>query len=216
MTPRFIALEGGEGAGKTTAISAIAGRLKSHGRDVVVTREPGGTLAGNALRALLLGNDGLVWEAAAEHLLMAAARIQHVEHVIRPAINRGAIVLCDRFIGSTIAYQGAGRGLSESFIRQVHASTTLDLWPDLTLLFDIDPGTGLARSRRRLDRTGSNEARFEDLDLGFHERVRRSFLDQANADADRQIVIDASRSAAEVADAACAAIESVMATEPHY
>lgn len=206
----FIVAEGGDGAGKSSALACIAAMLQDSRYEVVMTREPGGTPEGIALRSLLLSNDGPAWDPAAEHLLMAAARAQHVRHVIRPAVEEGAIVLCDRFVGSTIAYQGAGRGLSEEFIRLVHSRTTGDMWPDLTLVFDIDPAVGIARSRRRLDDGSVNEGRFEDLDLAFHERVRRSFLDQAAAAPGRHVVIDAARPQDEVAGQAVDSVRALL------
>jgi dTMP kinase len=205
-TGRFICFEGGEGAGKSSALVHVADHLWQLGHRVVMTREPGGTPEGTALRALLLASDGPAWEPAAEHLLMAAARIQHVQRVIRPAMAEGAIVICDRFVASTLAYQGAGRGLSADFILKVHAQTTGDLWPDLTLVFDVDPAIGLARSRKRLSDTALDEGRFEGVERDFHDRVRQSFLAQAAEAPERHVVIDAGGPQADVLARAIKAI----------
>lgn len=182
--------------------------LRDLGHDVLATREPGGTPEGLALRALLLAADAPAWDPAAELLLMGAARVQHLRRVIEPALTAGITVICDRYVGSTIAYQGAGRGLPEGLIRDIHAGTTGDAQPDLTLLLDIDPAIGLARSRRRLSDGAIDEGRFEDLDLDFHRRVRASFLDQAARDPGRTVVIDAARARDDVQAAALQAVVS--------
>jgi len=187
----LIVFEGGEGAGKTSAMHALASTLDNP----LLTREPGGTEEGLKLRALLLATDSPVWDPVAELLLLTAARVQHVNRVIRPALEAGRIVLCDRFIGSTLAYQGAGRGLDEAFILSLHRQAVGGLMPDLTILLDIDPRVGLARSARRLDAARSDEGKFEALDLAFHDRVRAAFLAQRLG---KTIVVDASVSHAEV------------------
>ena len=196
----FIVFEGGEGAGKTSALAAAAAAL---GEKAVVTREPGGTPEGLALRALLLAQDGPAWDPMAELLLMVAARVQHVARVIRPALAAGRIVLCDRFLGSTLAYQGAGRGLDEALIQDLH-QRTVGLLPDLTILLDVDPRVGLRRSARRLAASGADEGRFEALDVTFHERVRASFLMQAEAS--DYLVIDAAASEPAVRQAVVQAV----------
>jgi len=193
----FLVLEGGEGSGKTTALSALSAALADAGYDVLVTREPGGTAEGQSLRALLLAADGPDWDPGAELLLMTAARIQHVNRVIKPALAAGRLVLCDRFVGSTLAYQGAGRGLAIASIRDLHARFVGNVWPDLTIFLDVDPRIGLSRSRHRLGQTAADEGRFESLDLEFHQRVRDAFLSMAKTNAESSIVIDASRSLAE-------------------
>jgi dTMP kinase len=190
---RFIVFEGGDGAGKGSAVAAVAEALAADGLDVVTTREPGGTPEGLELRRLLLSSEGSVWDQGSELLLMTAARVQHVKRVIRPALAAGRIVLCDRFVGSTLAYQGGGRGLPFALIRDLHRIFVDDIWPDLTVLMDVDAATGLSRSRHRLAEGESDEGRFEALDLGFHERVRGSFLEEAEAAGDASIVIDAGR-----------------------
>jgi dTMP kinase len=170
----------------------LASVLEREGVTLVATREPGGTEEGLALRKLLLGGSHH-WTPDAELLLMNAARAQHVEKVIRPALGQGKLVLCDRFVGSTLAYQGAGHGVAEERIRALHKLAAGDLWPDLTILLDVDPELALKRSRRRLSAAGSDEGRFEALDLDFHRRVRQSFLDQAARAPARHVVLDASR-----------------------
>ncbi len=196
----FIVFEGGEGAGKTTAMAAVAARL---GERALTTREPGGTKEGLALRGLLLAGDAPDWDPMAELLLMVAARVQHVTRVIRPALAAGHVVLCDRFVGSTLAYQGAGRGLDGDFIMRLHRDA-VGLLPDLTVLLDVDPRLGLRRSLRRLAASGQDEGRFENLDLAFHERVRASFLDQAAACP--SVVIDAGAPEDEVRQAVIEAV----------
>ncbi len=194
----FVVLEGGEGSGKTSIEAALYATLQSSGFDVLATREPGGTPEGAALRALLLAADGYDWDAGAELLLVVAARIQHVKRVIEPALQAGRCVLCDRFVGSTLAYQGAGRGLPVVVIEDLHERLVGGLRPDLTVYLDIDPRIGLARSVRRLGQMAADEGRFEALDLAFHERVRAAFLAQAADDPGRSVVIDAGPGLAEV------------------
>ncbi len=202
----FIVFEGGEGAGKTTAMAAVAAQL---GERALVTREPGGTPEGLALRALLLADDAPDWDPTAELLLMVAARVQHVARVIRPALAAGRVVLCDRFVGSTLAYQGAGRGLDSGFILDLHRQA-VGLLPDLTVVLDVDPRVGLLRSERRLAASGQDEGRFEGLDLAFHARVRESFLTQAaNL---RSVVIDAAAPAADVEQAVMDAVDAFLST----
>ena len=185
-------------------VAAIASHLSA--RPHVVTREPGGTPEGEQLRALLLSGAADRWDPLAELLLMTAARVQHVRQVIRPALARGEVVVTDRFVGSTIAYQGGGDGVSEAFIRALHRDAADDLWPDLTIVLDVDPAIGLARSHRRLAALGADEGRFERLDLAFHRRVRASFLEQAARDPDRHAVVDASQAQAEVREAVVACL----------
>jgi dTMP kinase len=198
MPGRFIVVEGGDGAGKGGVVASLAAALADAGHPVLTTREPGGTPEGLQLRALLLSEAGPVWEQEAELLLMTAARVQHVRRVIKPAMAAGTVVVCDRFVGSTLAYQGAGRGLPAALILDLHRRLVDDVWPDLTIVLDVDPAVGLARSRRRLAADGRDEGRFEDLDLAFHQRVRQSFLDQAAAHPARTAVVDAAQPLAQV------------------
>lgn len=196
----FIAIEGGDGSGKGTVIAALIPALQQAGFDVLATREPGGTPEGQALRQLLLPADAS-WDPWAELLLMAAARVQHVARVLRPAIAAGRIVVSDRFVGSTIAYQGAGRGLPVDAIMSLHGLTTGDFRPDLTVVLDVDPALGLRRSRARLTKSSTDEGLFEELDLAFHERVRASFLAQAAAGGGSYLVVDSAAALEQVISA---------------
>jgi len=189
----FITIEGGEGAGKGSVLAALAEFLRRVGRDVVVTREPGGTPEGAAIRSLVVERGAGEWTPLSELLLLMADRAQHVERVIRPAIEAGQTVLCDRFLGSTYAYQGAGKGLAESLIDSLQDVVSTKIMPDLTLLLDVEPAVGLARSAKRLGAESSREDRFETLDLAFHERVRASFIRQAGMDPARWTIIYANR-----------------------
>ncbi|MCP4027031.1 MAG: dTMP kinase [Sphingomonas sp.] len=213
MTPRgaFIAVEGVDGSGKSGVARAIVAALQAAGHDVVATREPGGTPQGEALRGLLLAGDDAAWEPRAELLLMTAARVQHAAHVIRPGVAAGRIVVSDRYAGSTLAYQGAGRGMDEALIRGLHATMLDDLWPDLTLVLDLDPAIGLTRSRKRLSDEALDEGRFESLALPFHQRIRASFLAQAAAAPDRHAIIDADDTPEAVQDTAWHTVRDFLA-----
>lgn len=207
---KFIAFCGGEGAGKSTQIRLLAAHLQARGVDALVTREPGGTAEGQHLRQLLLTSAGQGWDPFAETLLMVADRAQHVARVIRPALAQGRHVITDRYVFSTLAYQGAGRGVQQSFIRQLHAEACGDLWPDLTIVLDIDPASGLARSQRRLSAAKSDESRFEALDLDFHRRVRAAFLELAGQAPRRAVVLDAAHAVEEIQAAVRAEVEAVL------
>ena len=171
MAGRFITLEGGEGSGKSTQARLLADRLRGAGQTVVLTREPGGTPGAESVRARLVNGDTDRWSPWAEACLVNAARADHVERVIRPALARGHWVICDRFVDSTRAYQGAGKGLDDADLCSLHEKVTGDLWPDLTLVFILEPAQGLARAGAR----GATEARFEGHDAGFHDRVSAFF-----------------------------------------
>jgi dTMP kinase len=183
----FIVFEGGEGAGKSTQVRLLSDSLVAEGHEVVVTREPGGTPTAEAIRALVLdpANSGL--DPRAEALLFAAARAEHAAALIRPALERGAIVICDRYIDSSVAYQGLGRELGAEKIRELSAWATENLFPDLTVVLDIDPVVGLARAGQVSD----TPDRMESEELSFHQMVRQAFLFAAEASADRYLVIDA-------------------------
>jgi dTMP kinase len=187
----MVALEGVDGSGKSGVAAFLARRLQAAGYDIVATQEPGGTEEGAALRRLLLGKETYDWVPVAELLLMNASRRQHVERVIKPAIEASKIVICDRFVGSSIAYQGAGRGLPFEMIRQLHHLAIDDFWPDLTLVLDLDPVVGLRRSRQRLEESEIDEGRFEALETEFHSRVRCSYLNQAAEFRETYRIIDA-------------------------
>lgn len=187
MAGRFIALEGGEGAGKTTQLPVIAAFLEQAGYSVLATREPGGTLLGEEIRSLVLQNRQAGMAVAAETLLMFAARAEHVERVIRPALAAGRWVLCDRFTDATYAYQGGGRGLPVERIAALEAWVQGDLRPDLTLVLDLPVALGLARAGRR-----GPADRFEQEQVDFFERVRTVYLERAKQNPTRYRVVDAS------------------------
>jgi dTMP kinase len=207
----FIAFEGGDGSGKTGAVATAAEAFRDFPAGLVATREPGGTAEGQAIRSLLLGRDSHDWEPRAELLLIAAARAQHVARVIRPALAAGRLVLSDRYVGSTLAYQGGGRGLPEAEIRALHALSTGDLWPDLTVVLDVAAEAALARGMARLRAEASGEDRFESLGLAFHRRVRQAFLDQVAAAPERHVLIDATRPVAQVQAAVVREIGAFLA-----
>ena len=198
----FITLEGGEGAGKTTLAKTLAQYFTDRGRDVVVTREPGGTTNAEALRALLVEGDIDRWSPISETLLLYAARADHVDRLIKPALERGAVVICDRFSDSTIAYQGAAGGLSEARIRQIDAASLSGFSPDLTLIVDLDPEIGLARTRSR----GEAVTRFEKQQVSFHNKLRQAFLSIAETEPMRCIVLDGAQSPEVVSAAAIEAL----------
>ena len=189
----FITLEGPEGAGKSTNRDYLAELLGACGREVVLTREPGGTPLAERIREILLAPAAEPMAVDTELLLMFAARAQHLAQVVRPALARGALVLCDRFVDATYAYQGGGRGVPVERIATLEAFVLGDLQPDLTLVFDLPVEIGLARAARRgaLDR-------FEQEQRAFFEAVRQTYLDRAQAVPARYRLIDASRSLAEV------------------
>lgn len=190
----FITFEGVEGCGKSTQLRLLDERLRSAGRDVRATREPGGTPLGERLRALLLDGARAPLDPIAEWLLFEADRRQHIAEVIRPALEAGAWLLCDRFSDSTEAYQSAGRGVDSEFIDAVDARVRDGLRPDLTLLYDLDAAEGLSRTRRRDARTD----RFESEELAFHERVRSRFLEIARREPHRVVIVPAQGDAAAV------------------
>lgn len=198
---RFITFEGGEGAGKSTQIRRLAERLGASGHEIVLTREPGGSPGAESIRDLVLNGAADRWSPVSETLLMYASRRDHIERVIRPALERGAWVLCDRFADSTRAYQGAGGGTDPGLITALETYVVEDTRPDLTLVFDLPVEAGLARA---IGRAGG-ELRFESKGQAFHERLRRAFLDIAAAEPDRCALIDATGTMNEV-EAAVAAV----------
>ncbi|MDH1620344.1 dTMP kinase [Pseudomonas chengduensis] len=193
MTGLFITLEGPEGAGKSTNREYLAERLREHGLDVLLTREPGGTPLAERIRELLLDPSDEPMAADTELLLVFAARAQHLQQVIRPALARGCVVLCDRFTDATYAYQGGGRGLSIERIAQLEQFVQGELRPDLTLIFDLPVEVGLARAaaRGRLDR-------FEQEGRGFFEAVRQAYLQRAAQSPQRYRVLDAGQTLVQV------------------
>lgn len=199
---RFITLEGGEGAGKSTHVASVAGRLRAGGLRVLVTREPGGTPLAEEIRALLLAPRSEKVCVETELLLMFAARMQHVEQVIRPALARGEWVLCDRFTDASIAYQGFGRGLGGERVQQLGALLLPGFGPDLTLLLDLPVELGM----RRVENRGARD-RFEEERTAFFERVRAGYLALAAAEPQRFRVIDASRGLEQVRADVLAAVD---------
>jgi dTMP kinase len=199
----FITFEGGEGAGKSTQIRLLATRLEALGRQVCLTREPGGAPEAEALRELLIHGGTDRWSAEAEALLNYAARDAHLRQTIRPALTRGEVVLCDRFMDSTRAYQayagGADMGLVDSLERAIVGPTR----PSLTLIFDLDPALGLARAKER-----GGADRFERKGIAFHERLREGFRGIAAADPSRCVLIDASGSVEAIATDIAATVEA--------
>ena len=197
MTGLFITFEGGEGSGKTTQIHLLKQALESMGKEVVLTREPGGSDGAEKIRPLLVsGNTD--WDALTEVLLFSAARRDHLVHKIWPALKEGKIVLCDRFADSTLAYQGYGRKddkeLQEKLI-DLYQMIAGDFKPDLTFVLDVDPEIGLKRS---CDRAGNNERRFEDMDIQFHKNLRQAFLKIAQNESNRCYVIPTNRSVEDI------------------
>lgn len=193
---RFITLEGGEGAGKSTQAALLADALRSVGIAVVGTREPGGTEGAEAIRTLLMHAPDQRWSAVSEVLLHYAARREHLDKVILPMLGRGTWVVCDRFADSTMAYQGYGLGCDRQMIRALHQLVCGSFRPDLTLVLDVDPGLGRVRTAGR----GQASDRYERLDDAFHAQVRAGFLAIAAAEPERCAVIAATGTVAEVAD----------------
>ena len=191
---RFITFEGIEGTGKSTQISLLASRLRTAGIEPVVTREPGGTELGRRLRSLLLAADTPPMGSLAELLLYATDRAQHLEELVRPALEQGRLVLCDRYLDATLAYQGYGRELGVERIRRLHREPPLDLVPQRTILLDLEAEKALERARERNRDEGleTAEGRFEAEPLAFHERVRAGYLELAAADPGRVRVVPAS------------------------
>ncbi|MFN8586939.1 MAG: dTMP kinase [Candidatus Eisenbacteria bacterium] len=187
MPGLFVTFEGGEGSGKSTQVARLAAHLRALGMDPLVTREPGGTAVAEGVRALLLDPERRPVPLA-EALLMEASRAQLVATVLKPALDAGRICLCDRYADSTLAYQGAGRGLDRSMLAAWNDAATLGLKPDLTLLFDVEPALGL---RRRSDAPGATN-RLDREPLDFHERVRACYLELARSEPTRWVTFDAS------------------------
>jgi dTMP kinase len=204
---RFITFEGGEGAGKSTQLKRLAERLKAQGLEVVATREPGGSPGAEGIRELVLKGAADRWSPVTETLLMYAARRDHIERVIRPALERGAWVVCDRFADSTRAYQGAAGGTDPGLISALETFILEGPRPHLTLVFDLPVEEGLARAHAR----AGTEMRFESKGSAFHERLREGFLAIARAEPDRCAVIDATGSLEAVEQAVWSAVQARLA-----
>ena len=199
--PLFITLEGGEGAGKTTQAKKLKDYLEAKGRDVVLTREPGGTPEAEKIRDLLVQRDGGNWTPMAETALFFAARQMHIETLIKPSLHHGKIVICDRFTDSTRAYQGYGHGFDLETIDAFDDLIVNRFEPDLTFIFDLPVKDGLSRSMNQKGKASgaeSTEDKFEKMDIAFHERMRQGFLKIADANPKRCHVIDATKTPDEI------------------
>lgn len=204
---RFIALEGGEGAGKSTQARLLADALRQRGMDVVVTREPGGTPGAEAIRSLLLGIEGEGWNPRAEALLFAAARSDHVERLIRPAVTTGRWVVCDRFVDSSRAYQGGGSGLSDEDLLDLHRIGSGGLLPDLTLLIEVAPDEAALRIAAR---DGDEADRIGGRGVDYHTRVAGAFARLAETEPARFARIDGNGSAEATHQRILAALASLL------
>lgn len=207
MTGLFVTLEGGDGAGKSTQAELLEQWLHERGRSTLRTREPGGTPLGASIRELVLHGRGHI-DARAEALLYAADRAQHIATVVRPALHAGTVVLQDRYVDSSIAYQGAGRELGGDEIRELSRWATRDLVPDLTVLLDLD----VAEGRRRLDAARGRFDRLEAEAAAFHERVRRTYLELAASEPDRFLVVDATLERDAIAELIRARVDVALAS----
>lgn len=205
MSGLFITFEGGDGVGKSTQLRLLAERVAASGREVVTTREPGGTELGVEIRNIVLHHRGEI-APRAEALLYAADRAHHVETLVRPALNRGAVVVQDRYFDSSVAYQGAGRVLAGDEIRDISMWATGSLIPDLTVLLDLDPDV----ARVRLDAEDKVFDRLESEKTEFHTRVRDGFLALAAAEPGRWLVIDATRTVEEIASAIGERVDALL------
>ncbi len=199
---RFITIEGGEGAGKSTQAGRLARSLERRGVPSTVTREPGGTVEAERIRALLLGPGASRWEPETEVLLYFAGRVENLTKTVKPALADGRTVICDRFADSTLAYQGYGAGAPLELIRSIGEAALGGFQPDLTLILDLDPETGLERTRTR----SAFQDRYERQLLDFHRRVRNGFLEIAASEPSRCAVIDAARDEDRVAEEVLAAV----------
>ena len=205
----FLSFEGIDGSGKSTQARMLAETLRAQGREVVLTREPGGSPGAEEIRALVLQGDPDRWSARTEILLFTAARRDHLERTIQPALDRGAVVICDRFADSTRMYQGLSRGNLRAMVDKLHR-LMIGIEPDITLLIDMDPEVGLARAKGRQ----GTEERFEDFGADLQRKMRAGFLDLADEYADRFRVIDGARSPEQVAADVLDAAREVMAEDP--
>lgn len=207
---RFIVFEGGDGAGKSTQAALLADALRKSGHQVLQTREPGGTEIGEKLRSLVLDHGQGTVDARTEALMYAAARAAHVEQVIRPALESGTMVICDRFVDSSLAYQGVGRALGEEPVRSINDFATGGLRPDLTVLLDVTPSSG--RSRRTVGADGQPvaEDRLESEPDEFHSRIREAFLGFAQREPANYLVLDAASSIQELAEAISTALQLLL------
>lgn len=195
----FLTFEGMDGCGKTTQLRLLAQYLRERGRVVVETAEPGGTGIGRQIRRILLDPANTAIQPRAELLLYFASRAQNVDEIIRPALDAGSVVLCDRFTDSTLVYQGCGRGLDASVVLDLDRIACQGLRPSTTVLIDIDLETSLSRARRRNERCGQSESRIDDESAAFHEDIRKGYLALAAAEPARFLVIDGRASIGDIA-----------------
>lgn len=188
---KFISFEGGEGSGKSTQVKLLALAMESQGLEVLLTREPGGSPGAEEIRKLLVEGEPDRWDAVTETLLHFAARRDHLENTVSPALAAGQWVITDRFADSTIAYQGYGHGVDPKFIESLYQSTVGDKGPDLTLILDISVEIGLERAGQRVSDSASDEDRYEKMSLEFHNKLRQGFLEIARREPERCKIIDA-------------------------
>lgn len=207
---KFISLEGGEGAGKTTSRAYISAFLRQRGITVLETREPGGTEVSEAIRGLLLDNRLPTMHADTELLLIFAARNEHLQRTIIPALQAGVWVVCDRFTDATYAYQGSGRGLSQQRIASLETWVQGSLRPDYTFLFDIDVAIGMRRVRERSQQLGKAVDRFEQENLGFFERIRAAYLNRAQQYPKQYRLIDAGQDLPKVQQQLATTLQSIL------
>ncbi len=210
---RFITLEGGEGAGKSTLARALSERLDAAGLKARTTREPGGSPKAEAIREMILAGQARDYGPFAEALMFSAARIDHIDSLIRPALTRGEWVICDRFVDSTRVYQGGLGKLDRAVLAELEAVTISGLMPDLTLILDLDPEIGLARAAKRR-RPGEAVDRFEGETLAFHRNLRQAYLDIASAEPQRCAVLDATLPPEALTDAAWHILRERLPIEP--
>jgi dTMP kinase len=196
VDPQFITLEGGEGTGKSTQAKRLAATLQKRGIESVVTREPGGSPGAEQIRELLVHGEPGRWSALTETLLVFAARVDHVERTIKPALASGKWVISDRFTDSTYAYQGVARGTDREIIRRVQSAAIGDFKPNLTLVLDLPVSVGLERAKAR----AGSENRFEGFDVEFHQKLQQAFVDIARRNGERCVLLDAGGSEDDVAE----------------
>lgn len=185
---KFVSFEGIEGCGKTTQIALLSEYLKKHSIAHTITREPGGTAVGEGIRKILLNSETIHLTTASELLLFYASRSQNIQEKIKPALDRGEVVICDRYYHASMAYQGYGRGIPLDFIQKLTSLVCHPYRPDMTLLLDIEPEVGLARARARNNARPDNEGRFEAEDLEFYNKVRDGYLELASEDERIQLI----------------------------
>lgn len=191
MKGKFISFEGGEGSGKSTQLKLLTAAFEKSGLPFISTREPGGSVGAEKIRSLLVSGEVDSWDSLTETLLFNAARSDHINRFINPALAEGKTVICDRFLDSTIVYQGIGKGLGEAYIKSLHHIIFGNFMPNLTIMLDISAEEGLKRAGSRHD----DENRFEKLDIEFHQKIRTGFLDIAKRESERCVVLDATQEA---------------------